>query len=46
MPNELCEQLLILVSQENAQYWDIIIILLALAVAEFGVIMYFYYEYT
>jgi hypothetical protein len=46
MPNELCEQLLFLSSQENAQFWDIIIILFALAVAELGLVMYFYYECT
>lgn len=46
MPNELCEQLLFLCEQENKIFWDIIIMLSALAVAEFGLIMYFYYECT
>jgi len=46
MPNELCEQLLLLSSQENKCFWDIILMLSALAVAELGLIMYFYYECT
>ena len=44
MPNELCEQLLFLCSEENKYFWDIIIIISALVVCEAGLIMYFYYE--
>ena len=44
MPIELCEQLLILTSQENETYFEIITMLCALTVAEFGLIIYFYNE--